>query len=493
MPNPQHVHYFRLDILTPVHIGSGELLDPSQYLLKKIGEKSQLTYFRIDPNRLFESATNKSAFAELFDQEDWKQTLKNIQQAIPYGPHSCKLFSIPCSEADAKHSHGIKNGKSVKEYYDAYRNLSSPGNNYVSEALHSGLAHDFLVPGSSLKGALRTVIKASLPHCSPADFKILMHGLSVSDCVFPVEAGQIFVTELFKQKREKEFTPANLCEALAGEICSGVDTCSSYGRICLEEKGKTGAWNPRIEKGKERLDIPTLFEKCREFSLVRYKHERDTFYTKDKAYAVGDSLKRIDPLLDKLGEKDALLRIGQHSHKESFEPQTPPSEWGTSRGLANKRYPFGWVRLQLCEKDEYSTWVEQQNAREKHARQADAERRDRLEVETQKREQKEAERLAEEEKERQHQEMLAQLPDEERELRELEELQFEESSIENKVWLRIKNDGYASEEDTRRAAQILWDYWKRVEDGGGHRKTSGKVSSKQKPKLLELKKILGKN
>lgn len=486
MPNPQHVHYFRLDILTPVHIGSGELLDPSQYLLKGNGERQGYIYYRLDLDSWIEHPENKEKLTNWLDAGNWEEIRREIQHETRNAPDNYASFHMPCS-ADGT--------SEVDNYFKKINECKELGNYCISEALHSGLAHDFLVPGSSLKGALSTVIEANLPHCSPADFKILMHGLSVSDCVFPVEAGQIFTAESYSpnRKTQSKYSPMGVCEALAGEISSGTKAFSSYGRICLEEKDKAGTWNPRIEKGKKRLDIPTLFKKCREFSLVRYKHERDTFYTKDKASAVGDSLKRIDPLLDKLGEKDALLRIGQHSHKESFEPQTPPSEWGTSRGLANKRYPFGWVRLQLCEKDEYSTWVEQQNAREKQARQADAERRDRLEVETQKREQKEAERLAEEEKERQHQEMLAQLPDEEKHLRELEELQTENNQADDKVLQHIRNNDYASEEDTRRAAQILWDYWVRVENGGGNRKISGKISKKQKPKLKKIKEILGKN
>ncbi|MDE5833667.1 MAG: hypothetical protein K2H64_11960, partial [Desulfovibrio sp.] len=154
-----------------------------------------------------------------------------------------------------------------------------------------------------------------------------------------------------------------------------------------------------------------------------------------------------------------------------------PEKGGTSRALADKLLPFGWIVLKRCSFDEYQKSIEAIDAMfleesEKMAEREAKERKVREEREAREREAAEAARKREEE--------LAKLSPEERELWELVQPDATENMA-SAIYAKLERYG-----DLKiKAAEALKAYWIRINKWEGK-----ELTKKQKEKVKVARMIL---
>jgi CRISPR-associated protein Csm5 len=513
---------FRLEVLTPVHIGSGDTLSPLEYVLRQHEDSWRL--YRLDMRTWFEEYGQDSAVRDAVESTD----LKRIQLVVneKSGPHAedaerLALFSCRIPDASlAKTLQGALDRKSGKK-------------GEVSAILRNPADGSVCLPGSSLKGALSTPLidwrdkeqsgdnlggylrKAFTQGGRSKDQqreyrnrlekmfgKIREHAmqaLKVSDLLAPPDICAIVKAEEKRLKESaKESTPKNACEV----IPTGT---TLYGRLLFD----SASGGPLIQGRRWQLDFNTLRKLCNDYYRKRFTAERKTFYTLPHLKYVDAALQPIANKLAALnGEHPPLLlRVGHYSHVESvtvdanapkgrtFEKndgsRTSPV-FGTTRTLANGELPFGWVLLHFCTPEEYADGVLQT---EVDIENAVTERRSRAQeaVEQAQRKAEEAERLrretearqAEEENRRkEEEERLAAMTPEEREIDAVVSLRATEYDS-NELYKKL---GELDKNMQLKAAKALQAFWKKLGKWEGTA-----LSKKQKAKVQAVKALLAEN
>lgn len=132
----------KLTVLSPLHIGSGIVLDPTQYIVRSD------RFYRIDDRRFAASlpAEQHAAFLAALASND----LKRIWQAVSsiFDPAKHAAYSAAIAPAiHKKFSEGLQRGETQLELHECVKE-------------HGAMRP--IIPGSSLKGALRTAILQSL-------------------------------------------------------------------------------------------------------------------------------------------------------------------------------------------------------------------------------------------------------------------------------------------------------------------------------------------
>ena len=201
-----------------------------------------------------------------------------------------------------------------------------------------------------------------------------------------------------------------------------------------------------------------------------------------------------------------MLRVGHYSHIESVtvdnnQPLTRKTKdrkllpYGTTRTLANGKYPFGWILLHFCGMEEYQQGIEEAGKKQKELEEqrvaqlldlrrqarAKAEQEIRAKQHREERRLQEAQQALEEQRRREElAQRLAQLSPEEAMMARLQEEPNEALSMElyaaMKAW---------TPELKQTAATILKECWEQMG------KWSGKQSKKQQEKIKEVKVLLG--
>lgn len=130
----------KLKVLSPIHIGSGETLNPLRYLVKN--------------GRLY--FINEGQYIKKL----LKMTNSRLKEVVEDTDiYSIVNYFVDCF--DEKDSSTWTNSYEVSSDYEALftKNLRNPDNqNLLFEFIRSKLFHEPIIPGSSLKGAIRTAL-----------------------------------------------------------------------------------------------------------------------------------------------------------------------------------------------------------------------------------------------------------------------------------------------------------------------------------------------
>lgn len=365
--------YYRLEALTPVHIGTGESLDPFSYVIKD----GELHY--IDLTGWVESHPDPEGLARKLSGEV-HAVRAHIAETIDLGTFSLSKARVLSLE--------------VQDEYR--RKLKDPRNQLkIAPALKNAASYSLVIPGSSIKGAIRTAVidmldrehglglkqaaenddqqrtrtrqyedrlKSALGDIGSNAFK----NLKVSDFEAPRGASAIIAAREVGKKPDKQPTPKDPCEVLTG-LCMGGDGMQLPGKIGV---GAASAINPQGESldisfaGKKiSLSTDQLAELCGSFYRRRFQEEKKIFYALPHFSRTARALEAVEKAVLDQQPGVFLLRIGHYSHVECMtvtdnKPQTRMVQgrimpFGTTRTLADGIYPFGWVRLVPCTAEEY--------------------------------------------------------------------------------------------------------------------------------------------
>ena len=128
-----------LHILSPIHIGAGQELDPFSYIIRND------TLLLFDLIKWMEGYTQKQELNEMMDSEDFIALRAYI--ANNFDDDSAILGSIP-----------VKSATVIATYRKAIKDKISENQAIVNFMTRNEITGTPYIPGSSIKGAMRTAI-----------------------------------------------------------------------------------------------------------------------------------------------------------------------------------------------------------------------------------------------------------------------------------------------------------------------------------------------
>ncbi len=365
---------FRMEVLTPVFIGSGTTLSPLEYVIR--AEHNTHCLCRIDlQSWLMEHALDQSVQA-IIASGDIARIRRMLDEKVDAADFA--LSSSPI--ADAALADELRRAFGGQPAGQTPSRKTKTGD--VDAAMRNVLDNCLYIPGSSLKGALSTPLinwldiltrKQGRPSLKDAVQKNpkngmdgwlqtmfgsignhAMQALKVSDVSAPFAACAIVRAKERSKNPDKKGTPKPPCEVIMPNQ-SGM-----WGRLMLDSAGKEPA--VALPNG-TRVTLPEIIRRCNTFYKKRFADEMRAFYELPHFADVRAALREVEVKIHALTDSALLLRVGHYSHVESVtvENRQPkprvvkgkPMPVGTTRTLADGRLPFGWIILHFCSLEEY--------------------------------------------------------------------------------------------------------------------------------------------
>lgn len=334
----------KCEILSPVHIGSGQELDPLNYIIDggKLYKVSLLKFVASmnDAERIrFENIITTGNLIEIR-----KYVGENIDK-----------------EKDSSYS--LQVSPAIESLYRSKLN-DIQNQLLIQPFIKTEGGHSAFMPGSSIKGALRTAIVSEIAKkINPQkpkgnkeenrfESKVLSYkdgkddpfrGLRIRDKCLKEE--DLIVREVRnvskgKGKNLQTNKMQIICEVSHSSITGKqieFDTVIFFDDKLFATKYLSNNFN--IEK---------IIKSCRDFYKEKMEYEHGKFYKKSEVETFSAHL--LDTPLD---EKSFIIRLGRFSGVESvtldnYRNPRPPGKkriWGTSRNIAEGLYPMGWVKI----------------------------------------------------------------------------------------------------------------------------------------------------
>lgn len=346
--------------LTPIHVGSGEVITPLEYTLRPIADGYDLC--RFDPMAVMARlAWEDRPLAEsIAGMSDFRSMALRLHGEID--EQQDLIYRIPAD--------------SIAETYMQRR--ADPDNQLLVKTMQRDPTSSRpLIPGSTLKGAIRTAlmhraVEAAQPRGRFDNEASLLRGLGwsppqvdpmravrLSDCLMPPHAQQ-FVAEVsnYSSQKDKLNSIQMICEQIDGIYGWGADgiepgVCEM--RIDTDlastnplKSGPGGGWAGL----RDRFDIETIAAACNRFYGRILREEDEKFYRRAQESRVKDAAEQRQALvaqLDALPERSFVVRVGRFSHFESVTlPDLAVSRRprGRSRNLSNGQVPLGWLLVE---------------------------------------------------------------------------------------------------------------------------------------------------
>jgi CRISPR-associated protein Csm5 len=478
---PNHESYnVRLHILSPVHVGSGQELDPFSYVIRD----NKLLI--IDLAKWIENYSDKEILYQKMDSEDYLDLRNYI--AKNFNDNNAVLSTID-----------VKSSEVVRTYKKAVYDKTSKNQALINFMTRNEITKVPYLPGSSIKGAIRTaianrfVISANInsgdSYKTGYNKKIFgnptddpMKNLKISDISLEKFGSVIFEAREHSPKDKK--TPKDSYEAAVSFCQAGTPVVYPL-KISLNSFPLHG----------KIVDIKFLIDSLYRFYMPKFVEEYEKFY-KNKPYK--DIRRAIAPLnmeALKLKTNEAFIRIGHFSHVECVtldkirSPKTrtgkdgKPLPWGKTRTLANGIYPFGWAKLEFLDfekkpraENEWPFAIKEIAKLVKDREESIIDEKASGETAAYRVKEEEEKKQAEE---RRKKELEAMTP-EEREIAEISD----PSILEDRVVEIYKGIDEFSEENKKKLALALKKYWQ------AHGKWE-KCSKKQLVKVQKVKTMLG--
>lgn len=339
------VYQVLLQPITPIHIGSGESLDPLEYIVKKEGDQNRLYYYN--------SARVMIRFSEK-DPEEATERLKsgNLQWIL-----DSLINTFDPADRTQWTSSYLVNNDFAGYFMDS---VGKPSNEtLLMQFIRSSQIDQPFIPGSSLKGALRTGILSSLigQKWNPGALYSRNKGrwgdrnlqaevlnaqnkygnfavqrdpfkyLKVGDMPFPAKHLDAMQVNNLKTGKRSSAIPF-WCEVLDHSKVEEPIT----GRIILSEFGRG-----------------RFIMSAREIFMAVNQHYRNAWRKDEKWFRSsgrGDVWVSIDHRFEKLQPDECMLRIGRGTGRNSliYASRRLPDPF--TRNLIGD-LPLGWCKLKF--------------------------------------------------------------------------------------------------------------------------------------------------
>jgi CRISPR-associated protein Csm5 len=353
----------KLTPITVVHIGTGEELSPLNYSIDKDG-----VLYRFRTEKLIASFDNdkKKKLMDAIDKDDLQQ-VKNIISANV--SKEVVDYSVPVTEK-------------VKETYSS--KLNNPENQLViSEMYRSKSTYIPIIPGSSLKGAIRTAFMSEIGLCLDSysgkndknDFEKMVfkhsdpkndpfRALCVSDCEILGKDSQMvsdFVNFMENRTENDDFSQMQLfSEIIKGLLCEG----DSVGRFSININEDLLNITQNIKKGKQewkhiyhKFTFRDIILACNNFYQNQFTEEFEKFYEETSCSELKNIAIKLNNYVADLKENECIIRVGKFSQVEAITVEKHRQPWnekgyGATRTVTEDFYPAGWIKLSFEIKNE---------------------------------------------------------------------------------------------------------------------------------------------
>ncbi|OPX21490.1 MAG: type III-A CRISPR-associated RAMP protein Csm5 [Planctomycetales bacterium 4484_123] len=371
-------YHLTLTMLSPVHVGTGQELFPDDYVVRASGEDN-FTFHAIDVGRLLADLDHRQRgqFNQAADAASITMVRKFIAEHADPARHA--LWSAP----------------TVKDLFDLHRrSLDRPDLNFsVRPMTRTGLKSRPYIPGSSIKGAIRTAVLQRVidDHPGLADQLARRYPAVRRDAARMVEADVLGYLHTDRgreraQLRADPFRAVRLTDACLPANATGMDPVDLVNLDRPAGPGSPGGINMFYEMTFSALDEETVqatgtlsiddrlartsargasrwdFDHCvaRDISAGDILQACRDFYRKrlececrrlaDALPNCRDAIHRLRSLAGELAGDEAIIRLGRFSHHECMTLARPLRRvaGGRSRALASGSFPLGWARLQLA-------------------------------------------------------------------------------------------------------------------------------------------------
>jgi len=380
---------FRAEALTPVHIGTGAAIAPEEYLLKE----GTLVRFNAHAVLADMGETERKRYEEALDQGDLVAAQRLLRGACDPASHALYRTRIG---AGAERELGALVGASAGEGDPHAARLCE-----VRPLLHNPVSGGVVVPGSSIKGALRTALvnhyaqrdrdrvrgavdeepnkdrrwqaleQSALNYQRNRTEGDPLRLLRVADSEIPPSSAQVDrATVIRKGGADKSLSKIQIH---IERLLSRADAESAPGFEVEIEIDAIQAAHPTLRELLGRvLDWPLLAAACNDFYRRRMAVELDHFFPATpgdpspvrlavlNAWNAGSA--DLTPRAP--GPDEILLRVGRYSHFESLsvdelregwnvQKRQPIDGMGATRTLCATRsgvkVPCGWLRLRCLD------------------------------------------------------------------------------------------------------------------------------------------------
>lgn len=360
---------FRLEVLTPVFIGSGENFSPLEYVIRK--ESGSYAMYLVDSIAWLTAEQTNTAVKKALEEGEMLRLRRVMADSLDVAVYGRARLSVPDEIAE--------------KLLNYIQNTESNSKAEIASFVRTPLSNTAIVPGSSLKGAISTPIiddldriltersqenlrdayqkdriggyRSTLKKMFGNIGEHAMQALKVADIALPAAGTRIAAACEMRLDSGKRGTPKPPCEILPPSSCGGLPL---YGNIRLDcSSGQPGIRLP----GGALLTWKKIVELCNDFYRRRFQDEWGKFYTQRHFAQTREALQQVKERIEKLDpEKELLLRVGHYAHIEcvTVEHNKPESKkgYGNTRTLADGQLPFGWVILQRCTEKEFRAGVQ---------------------------------------------------------------------------------------------------------------------------------------
>jgi len=380
-------YIFKAQALTPVHVGCGTEIDPTEFFIKRklINNKPHNEALRFNPNEVLSNLNPEEA--ERFIKISERSDLKEIQRFL---------------KSKIEHRNDLNKIDVSNEFADEFsQKASNPDNSFRVDLLPRNMHTDQVyIPGSSIKGAIRTAVinyfaninnetkktvhlevsqerfkKYEVLEQSALNFSKkntendIFRLIDIEDANIPQNATRIDRASNFNPKK----TGSEKIQMWLERLKSRADDIKTVPKFDIKLHIDEKAMNHESVKNKlgRIIDFQTIINSCNKFYWGRFEAEGDKFYgrkTKSKHWQEIQNLfnagkEIIDPSTQKWCDIEKnkyriLLRIGHFSHFECLsvdnlrQTKNPRTHLMIDEGETRTRcimsnglqpMPFGWL------------------------------------------------------------------------------------------------------------------------------------------------------
>jgi len=344
--------------ITAVHIGTGNEFSPLDYVIKKNIEDKEV-FLKFNAEKII-SELKKEDKTKLIDymEGDKIHEINNLFKEIVTKENSNYTSEV------------------TPEIFDKYKNMSKNIGNQllISEMYRTKSTFKPVIPGSSIKGALRTAIvseiaktKNTLRDKKNPEKEILEYdnakndpfrNLHITDCEIngdKTEKIADFINFKEKRKDKKDFSKMQMIkEHIIGMLLNGnaIGECDiTFQEKIYAIKQEINGWQPF----KKKIDIKEVVSSCNSFYFKNLEDEYNNFYKNSSHSILRENGKKLFELVEDIINKEkneCLIRVGQFSQIENVtidkhrEPLNPKG-YGKTRTLTECSFPVGWVKLKF--------------------------------------------------------------------------------------------------------------------------------------------------
>ncbi len=334
-------------ILSPLHIGTGNQIEPFDYVIKN----GRLYRISLEDFLCQLSEERRKIFEDIVDSGSLNRIRKYIIEEINLQKYSA--YSVEVIE------------KIERLYLSKIDDIQNQL--LIDPFIRTGTENRPYIPGSSIKGSIRTALiseiaqNSNLPRpkgyreesefesrilgCTGREKNDPFRGIKITDGMLAPDSTIISQVTNVTRDRNRNLQPNNIqliCEVTRSKV--------SGKSIEFESKLTIDTNLSSADYLSKSFTIGQIGEACNSFYKDKLRVEDEKFYAASAVSDISNSL-----LNEEMEDGSFLMRLGRFSGVESvtldkYRNPRPPGKkriWGTSRNLAEMKYPLGWIRMSV--------------------------------------------------------------------------------------------------------------------------------------------------